>query len=87
MLAARPAVVIFDEPTRGVDVGARVEVYRLINQLCEAGLGVLMITSDLPEALGMSDRMYVMREGRVVGEVGESTAVQETVMRLALGET
>ena len=86
VLCADPDVVIFDEPTRGIDVGARVEVYRLINRLCAEGRGVLMITSDLPEALGMSDRIVVMRRGQIVGEVDASKAVQETVVSLALGE-
>jgi ribose transport system ATP-binding protein len=86
VLCADPDVVILDEPTRGIDVGARVEVYRLINRLCEEGRGVLMITSDLPEALGMSDRIVVMRRGRIAGEVDAHEAVQETVVSLALGE-
>jgi len=84
-LAADPHAVVLDEPTRGVDVGARVEVYRLINRLCAEGRGVLMITSDLPEAIGMSDRIYVMRSGSVVGELGAREASQDAVMRLALG--
>jgi ABC-type sugar transport system ATPase subunit len=78
--------VILDEPTRGIDVGARLEVYRLISRLCDEGRAVLMITSDLPEAIGMSDRIYVMREGWITGEVGASEATQDVVMRLALGE-
>jgi ABC-type sugar transport system ATPase subunit len=86
VLCADPDVVIFDEPTRGIDVGARVEVYRLMNRLCSEGRGVLMITSDLPEALGMSDRIVVMRRGRIVGDVAARGAAQETVVSLALGE-
>ncbi len=86
VLAADPTVVILDEPTRGVDVGARVEVYRLVGRLCGEGRAVLMITSDLPEAIGMSDRIYVMREGRIAGEVERADATQDVVMRLALGD-
>ena len=86
VLAADADVVILDEPTRGIDVGARLEVYRLISRLCDEGRAVLMITSDLPEAIGMSDRIYVMREGWITGEVGASEATQDVVMRLALGE-
>lgn len=86
VLAADPDVIVLDEPTRGIDVGARLEVYRLINRLCAEGRGVLMITSDLPEAIGMSDRVYVMRGGSVQGSVAASDATQDSIMRLALGE-
>jgi ABC-type sugar transport system ATPase subunit len=86
VLASDPGVVILDEPTRGIDVGARVEVYRLINALCEEGRAVLMITSDLPEAIGVSDRIHVMRAGRLTGELEAEGATQDAVMRLALGE-
>ena len=78
-------VVILDEPTRGVDVGARAEIYRLMNQLAAEGLGVLMISSDLPEVLGMSDRVVVMREGATVGELQGADATPERVMALATG--
>jgi ribose transport system ATP-binding protein len=84
MLASHPRVIILDEPTRGVDVGARTEVYGLINTLCEQGCGILMVTSDLPEAIGMADRIYVLREGRVVGELPASSSQQE-IMALAVG--
>ncbi len=86
VLASDPDVVILDEPTRGIDVGARVEVYRLINRLCDEGRAVLMITSDLPEAIGMSDRIYAMRAGWLAGELDAGAATQDAVMRLALGE-
>ena len=86
VLASDPDVIVLDEPTRGIDVGARVEVYRLINRLCDEGRAVLMITSDLPEAIGMSDRIYAMRAGRLVGELDADRATQDAVMRLALGE-
>jgi ABC-type sugar transport system ATPase subunit len=78
-----PDVLILDEPTRGVDVGARAEIYRLINDLAGAGLGILMISSDLEEVLGMSDRILVMREGRVSGEISRAQATAERVMALA----
>lgn len=78
-------VLIFDEPTRGVDVGAKVEIYNLMNDLADRGVCVLMISSDLPEVLGMSDRILIMREGRIVGEVDGRSASQEQVMRMALG--
>jgi ribose transport system ATP-binding protein len=79
-------VLIFDEPTRGIDVGAKVEIYRLINQLAAAGKAVLMISSELPEVLGMSDRILVMHEGRLTGEINDMAgATQEDVLRLAVG--
>jgi len=82
-LLTQPAVLILDEPTRGVDVGARMEIYRLLNRLAAGGLGILMISSDLPELVGMSDRIVVMREGRVTGELARAEVTPEAVMRLA----
>jgi ABC-type sugar transport system ATPase subunit len=79
------SVIILDEPTRGVDVGARAEIYRIVNRLTEQGLGVLMISSDLNEILGMSDRIVVMRDGRTVGEIARSEASAERVMAMATG--
>ena len=77
-------VIIFDEPTRGIDVGAKFEIYQLIHGLAEEGKAILMISSELPEILGMSDRIIVMNEGRVTGEIEDcSTATQEDVMKLA----
>jgi ABC-type sugar transport system ATPase subunit len=79
-------VVIFDEPTRGIDVGAKYEIYLLINELAARGKAVLMISSELPEVLGMSDRILVMREGRLSGEITDvAGASQEQVLRLAVG--
>ena len=75
--------MILDEPTRGVDVGARAEIYALMNRLTAKGLAMLMISSDLPEILGMSDRVVVMREGRVTGELARADATPERVMALA----
>jgi len=82
-LLTRPKLLILDEPTRGVDVGARAEIYALMNRLCAQGLAILMISSDLPELLGMSDRVVVMREGRVTGTLGRGSATPEAVMALA----
>ena len=79
-------VVIFDEPTRGIDVGAKYEIYLLMNELAARGKSILMISSELPEVLGMSDRILVMHEGRVSGEIGDPrSATQEQVLRLAMG--
>jgi ribose transport system ATP-binding protein len=76
-------IFFFDEPTRGIDVGAKLEVYRLMNDLLERGAAIVMISSELPEVLGMSDRILVMREGRIVAELDGPTATQESVMTLA----
>ena len=82
-LLADSKVLIMDEPTRGIDVGARVEIYELMNELTQEGAGVLMISSDLPEVLGMSDRILVMRGGRITGELSTEEATQERIMALA----
>lgn len=84
-LLTNSKVVIFDEPTRGVDVGGKTEIYRLINRLVEQGVGVLMISSELPEILGLCDRIIVMHEGRVAGELNRTDATQEKIMQLATG--
>jgi ABC-type sugar transport system ATPase subunit len=79
-------VILFDEPTRGIDVGAKYEIYLLINELAKAGKAILMISSELPEVLGMSDRIMVMHEGRVTGEIKDvPSATQEQVLALAIG--
>ncbi len=79
-------VVIFDEPTRGIDVGAKVEIYRLMNDLAARGKAVLMISSELPEVLGMSDRILVMHDGRVTGEIRDvASATQGQILTLAVG--
>ncbi|MGG2463217.1 sugar ABC transporter ATP-binding protein [Streptomyces sp. RGM 3693] len=83
-LLAETRLLILDEPTRGIDVGAKVEIYQLINELTAAGCGVLMISSDLPEVLGMSDRVLVMAQGRLTGELPADEATQDAVMELAL---
>jgi ribose transport system ATP-binding protein len=85
-LCARGDILIFDEPTRGIDVGAKAEIYQLMNQLTAAGAAIIMISSELPEILGMSDRILVMHRGRVSGEFAAAEATQERVLRRALGE-
>ncbi len=77
--------LIFDEPTRGIDVGAKVEIYKLMNELVRKGVSILMISSELPEVLGMCDRILVMHEGRLAGELARGEATQERIMRLATG--
>ena len=74
-----------DEPTRGIDVGAKVEIYELMNRLTETGAAVLMISSELPEVLGMSDRIYVMRHGRIAAELDARFTSQAHVLQAALG--
>ncbi len=77
-------VMIFDEPTRGIDVGAKVEIYNLINELAARGVGILMISSELSEVLGMSDRILVMREGHISGELKTAEATQTKIMSYAV---
>jgi ribose transport system ATP-binding protein len=84
-LARGPRVLVLDEPTRGVDVGARSEIYRLIDQLAADGVAVLMISSDLEEILGVSDRVLVMHQGRIAGELPRERLSEEAVMQLATG--
>ena len=83
-LATKPRVLLLDEPTRGVDVGAKAEVYRLIRQLARDGMATLVISSDLPEILALSDRILVMRAGRIAGEVPRAGATEEKILALAL---
>ena len=84
-LVCESDIVIFDEPTRGIDVGAKVEIYKVMNKLAARGAAVIMVSSELPEILGMSDRIYVMREGRITGELNYMEATQENIMSLATG--
>jgi ribose transport system ATP-binding protein len=84
-LARDPRVLIFDEPTRGVDVGAKSEIYALMDELAGRGVAILMISSDLEEVLGMSDRVLVMHEGRLAGELARHELSEQAVMRLATG--
>jgi len=80
-LFAGPEILILDEPTRGIDVGAKYEIYTIINRLASEGKGIILISSELPEILGVCDRIYVMREGKIVGEMPASEASQEKVMK------
>lgn len=84
-LTTCPKVLIMDEPTRGVDVGAKAEIYHIMNMLVEAGVGILMISSELPEILGMSDRVLVMSQGRLVGNMDIADATQEKIVACAAG--
>jgi len=82
-LMARPKVIVMDEPTRGIDVGAKAEIYLLMRKITQQGVGIIMASSELPELLGMSDRILVLHEGRVAGELSRSEASEEEIMRLA----
>lgn len=82
-LCKESRIMIFDEPTRGIDVGAKFEVYNLMNQLAAQGIGIIMISSEMPEVLGMSDRIIVMCEGKVTGELSREEATQEKILTLA----
>jgi ribose transport system ATP-binding protein len=82
-LASEPTLVIFDEPTRGIDVGAKSEIYALVNELVESGKAVLMISSEMEEVMGMSDRIIVLREGRISGMLNRKEFNQEAIMAFA----
>ena len=82
-MMTRPEVLILDEPTRGIDVGAKYEIYTLMNQLVEQGMAIIMISSELPEVLGMSDRICVVSGGVIAGEMSGEEATQEKIMRIA----
>ena len=82
---ANPDVLILDEPTRGIDVGAKYEIYCIINDLAKAGKSVIMISSELPEVIGMSDRIYIMNQAKIVGEMNASEATQENIMACIVG--
>lgn len=86
-LARRPKVLILDEPTRGVDVGAKSEIYAVIDQLANEGMAILVISSELPEVIGLADRILVMQGGQIVGELDHTTATEEAVLSLALPQT
>ena len=85
-LNTQPQILILDEPTRGIDVGAKAEVHQIINELAIQGLGIIMISSDMPEILAMSDRILVMREGRQMGIFTRKEATQETILTAAMGQ-
>ena len=84
-LAALPDILIFDEPTRGIDIGARHEIYLLMNELAEQGKSILMVSSDMEELLGMSERIIVLHEGVQTGELKKGEFTQEKVLALASG--
>jgi ABC-type sugar transport system ATPase subunit len=84
-LATQPKLLIVDEPTRGVDVGAKAEIHELLCNLAKDGMAIMMISSDLPEVLAMSDRVLVMREGRIAADLPAAAATQETIMSYATG--
>jgi rhamnose transport system ATP-binding protein len=86
-LETRPRVLILDEPTRGIDVGAKVEVHQLVDELAADGMAIIIISSDLPEVLAMSDRILVMREGRQMAIVPHAEATQEGILALAMGQS
>jgi len=83
-LAREPRLLILDEPTRGIDVGAKAEIYQLVRQLAADGIGVIFISSELTEVLGVSDRIVVMQGGRITGEMPADGATEEAVLRLAM---
>lgn len=85
-LMTRPKVLILDEPTRGVDVGAKKEIYQLINQFKAEGMSIILVSSEMPEVLGMSDRIMVMHEGRISGEFMATDADQEKLLACAVGK-
>ena len=81
-----PLVVLLDEPTRGIDVGAKIEIYEIINRLTAEGKAVILVSSELPELIGMSDRILMLHEGRIGGEFTPAEASQEKLMAAAMGQ-
>jgi ribose transport system ATP-binding protein len=86
-LAMKPKAIIFDEPTRGIDVGAKAEIYRLMRGLSDSGVAVLMISSDMEEVIGVSDRVAVMHEGHIQGTLDRAQCSEENILRLAVGRS
>ncbi len=84
-LSTNPKILILDEPTRGIDVGAKAEIYKLINELTAEGMAILLISSELPEVMGMSDRLLVMYEGKITGELSREEFSEERIMQHATG--
>jgi len=84
-LNTMPRLLIVDEPTRGIDIGAKAEVHQLLRQLAADGVAIMIVSSDLPEVLSLADRVLIMREGKMVGEIIGNQATEESVMHLALG--
>jgi rhamnose transport system ATP-binding protein len=85
-LGRKPSVLIVDEPTRGIDVGTKAEVHHLLSDLAKNGVAILMISSELPEILGVADRILVMREGRIVAEFSHADATEESLMSAGMGQ-
>ena len=83
-MANEPSILILDEPTRGIDVGAKKEIHKLMSQLAQQGVAIIMISSELPEIIGMSDRIIVMHEGRIKGEFEDEHVTQEQIMQMAV---
>ena len=79
-----PRILILDEPTRGIDVGSKSEIHRLMSSFVEQGMSIILISSEMPELLGMSDRIYVMCDGRVTGELSRTEATQEKILELSM---
>jgi ribose transport system ATP-binding protein len=86
-LSLNPRVLIFDEPTRGIDVGAKAELYQIMRGLTERGLAIIVISSDMEEILGLSDRVVVMHEGSITGILDRERCSEEAIMRLAVGKS
>ncbi|MBK4347122.1 sugar ABC transporter ATP-binding protein [Lacisediminihabitans changchengi] len=86
-LALGPTLLVLDEPTRGVDVGAKAEIYAIIDQLAQQGVAILVVSSELPEVLGLADRIYVMAGGRIAGSVDRAEATEESILALAMSDT
>ena len=86
-LSMNPKLIIFDEPTRGIDVGAKAEIYKLMRQLADRGVAILMISSDMEEVLGISDRIAVMHEGKITGILNREEFTEENIMHLAVGSS
>ena len=85
-LLTNSKIIIFDEPTRGIDVGVKFEIYQIMRDLAKEGISIIMISSDMPELLGVSDRIVVMKEGRLVGELTGDEIQQENVMQYAVAD-
>ncbi len=85
-LATKPAVLILDEPTRGIDVGAKAEIYSIMNELTQNGMSIIMVSSEMPEVMGMSDRICIMSEGRITGVIEKDEFSQERILAYALEE-
>ncbi|MEG0785198.1 MAG: ATP-binding cassette domain-containing protein, partial [Christensenella sp.] len=84
-LAANPKVLIVNEPTRGIDVGAKVEIYKLLEELCQQGIAVIMISSELPETVGIADRILIFKEGGIKGEFHRKDFTQKQILQIAVG--